>query len=475
MIRIRTLMVATAALGLAACRVGPRHEEPQMELPARFAEARSGASAPADELWWRRFGDPTLDSLVERAIAGNVDLAIARERVLEARALRDAVAGAQVPAVDARVGASRVGTSADGLFQRGEDYSLYEAGFDARWEVDLFGRIDAQVEAAEAGVGSALEARQAALVSLLAEVAREYVVLRGTQRELAILRANLATQRDTLELTRVRATAGLAPELDVARAEAQVETTAAAIPAFEADARASIHRLGVLTGAVPGALVAELAVDAPIPLAPAGVEAGLPLDVVRRRPDVRRSERDLARETALTAQATAELYPRVTLTASFGQSAQSASKLFDASSNAWSIGAGLLAPLFDGGTLRANLRAQEARRAQAALAWKGVVLDALREVEDALAGVEREREREERLAAAVAASQRALVLARDLNQQGLVDFFDVLDAQRAVLSAETQLARSQSAVTAGTVALYKALGGAPTLDDPVETAALDPR
>ncbi|MCY2959337.1 MAG: efflux transporter outer membrane subunit [Planctomycetota bacterium] len=471
MIRPWIAAAVLAALGLAACRVGPRHEEPRLDFPAQFAESGTNVPVPADELWWRRFGDPTLDALVERAIAGNVDLAIARERVLEARALRDAVAGGKLPSVDARAGVSRVGPSEDGAFSRGGDYSLYEAGLVARWEVDLFGRIDAQVEAAEAGVGSAIETRQAALVVLLAEVAREYVALRGTQRELAILRANLATQRDTLDLTRVRETAGLSPELDVARSEAQVETTAAAIPAFEANARASIHRLGVLTGEMPGALLSVLAVEAPIPLAPAGIEAGLPLDVVRRRPDVRRSERELARATALTAQATADLYPRITLSASLGQEAQTASGLFDASSNAWSIGAGLLAPLFDGGTLRANLRAQEARRAQAALAWKGVVLDALREVEDALANLGREREREARLAAAVAASQRALVLARDLNQQGLVDFFDVLDAQRAVLSAETQLVQSQSAVSTGTVALYKALGGAPALEDPVQTAS----
>lgn len=466
----RTCAAALLVLASASCQVGPRHEEPRLDLPARFVESTTDSPALADERWWRGFGDPMLDLLVDRAIAGNVGLAIARERVLEARAQRESAVGATRPSVDARAGASRNGPSDDGAFQRGGDYSIYEVGFDAAWEIDVYGRLGSLVDAADAGVGSAIEARQAALVSLLAEVAREYVELRGTQRELSILRANLATQRDTLDLTRVRADAGLSPELDVARSEAQVETTAAAIPAFEARARASIHRLGVLLGGMPGDLVTELSADAPIPLAPADVETGIPLDVVRRRPDVRQAERELARETAFTAQATAELYPRFTLVASIGQEARTASDLFDATSNAWSIGAGLLAPLFRGGTLRANLRAQESRRAQAALRWKGVVLDALREVEDALANVAREREREARLVAATSASQRALVLARDLFDQGLVDFFEVLEAQRSLLAAETQLAQSQLAVTSQTVALYKALGGAPVLEEPVETA-----
>lgn len=469
------IAILAASIACAGCRVGPRHESPSIELPARFVEAESGSSSAADQRWWRSFGDAALDRLVERAIAGNVDLAVARERVLEARALRDVAAGGTRPVLDARAGVSRSGPSEDGAIPRIGDYTLHEVGFDASWELDPFGRLDARVDAADADVGVAEEARRAALVTLLAEVAREYVALRGAQRELAILRQNLATQRDTLDLTRARESAGLAPALDVARSEAQVETTAATVPALEASARASIHRLAVLAGEFPGGLATELAAEAPIPVAPVEVAVGLPLDVVRRRPDVRGAERELARETALAAQATAELYPRLTLSASFGQEARTASDLFDASSNAWSIGGGLLAPLFRGGALRANLRAQEARRAQAALRWKGVVLDALREVEDALANVARERERAARLASAVDAGRRAHVLARDLNAQGLVDFFDVLDAQRALLASESELARSQEAVTAQTIALYKALGGAPELDDERGTAVADPR
>jgi len=450
---------------LAGCRVGPSHEVPELDLPAGFV-GRGDASGSAPELrWWRSFGDAVLNDLVERAIAGNVDLAIARERVLEARALRDSAVGTTLPSVDARAAISRNGPSENSAFIRGDDYTLLEAGFDASWEADLFGRLGARADAEEANVGSALEARQDALVSLCAEVAREYLLLRETQEQLANVRSNLAAQVDTLTLTRARAAAGFSPELDVARSEVLVETTSASVPAFEGRAGASIHRLGVLVGGMPGDLLGELAVPTTVSTPTGTIDVGLPIEVIRRRPDVRRAERELARETAFTAEATANLYPRITLSASFGQAAQHASDLFDASSNAWSIGGGLLAPLFDGGQLRANLRAQESRRAQAALAWKGTVLVALREVEDALIGVARERERLDRLEAAAVASRRALVLARDLYAQGIVDFFDVLDAQRALLDTESDLVASRGAVGFETVGLYKALGGAPDLEE----------
>lgn len=465
MIRRRAAVAVFLVTGLTACRVGPRHVEPELALPAGFVESAESSGSTPDVFWWRSFGDTVLSDLVERAIAGNVDLAIARERVLEARALRDAAVGTTRPAVDARVGVTRNGPSDNAAFIRGADYSLFEAGFDASWEIDVFGRLDARVDAAEASVGSALEARQDALVSLCAEVAREYLLLRETQEQLANVRSNLDAQTETLTLTRVRATAGFSPELDVARSEVLVETTSASIPAFEGRARASIHRLGVLVGGMPGDLVGELEAPMTVATPTESIDAGLPIDVVRRRPDVRRAERELARETALTAEATANLYPRIALTASFGQAALHASDLFDASSNVWSIGGGLLAPLFHGGELRANLRAQESRRAQAALAWKGTVLDALREVEDALVGIARERERLSRLEAAAVASRRALELARDLYAQGIVDFFDVLDAQRALLDTESDLVASRGAVGFETVALYKSLGGAPDLDE----------
>ncbi len=450
---------------LAACRVGPQPSAPDLDLPAEWAEAPGPrAQFDADASWWRGFRDPILDALVERAVAGNLDLAIARARVLEARAARDAVAGNRRPAVAAGAGYSRIGLSEGSRIPGGGEYDFFEAGFDARWEIDLFGRLDRAVDAADAGVAASREAERHAHVTLVGELVREYVQYRGTQRALAILRGNLRTQEDTLALTRARQDAGFAPELDTARATALVESTAAGVPALEAALRAAIHRLGVLAGESPSALSMLLRPERPIPVAPDDVAPGVPADVVRRRPDVRRAELELARETALEAQATAELYPRLVLGASVGQEARRASDLFDGASTAWSLGGSLLAPLFEGGRLRANLRAQEARRAQAYLAWKSTVLTALREVEDALARVAGERERADRLGAAVAASRRSLVLARDLHAQGIVDFLEVLDAQRALLAAESELAAAQTGVGAQAAALYKALGGAPAIE-----------
>jgi NodT family efflux transporter outer membrane factor (OMF) lipoprotein len=452
---------ALAALLAAGCRVGPAYAEPEAGLPAQWSEETAPAPLDADLRWWRSFGDATLDGLVERAMAANPGLEVARARVREARALRDAVAGTTYPSVGARAGAARSDASDNGSIPTAGPSDQYQVGFDASWELDLFGRLSSAVAAAEAGLGAAQEEAQAALVSLCGEVAREYVVLRGTQRELAILRSNLRTQRETLELTRARQQGGFSPELDTVRAEAQVAGTAALIPAFEARARASIHALGVLLGEPPAALLELLGPEGAIPEAPGQIGTGLPAEVVRQRPDVRAAERVLARETALNAQATAELYPRVTLFASVGQESARLSDLLDAGSTAWALGGSVLAPIFEGGRLQANVRAQEARVEQAASAWKATVLDALREVEDALSALAREREREAELRAAVDASRRAVQLASDLNAQGLADFFEVLEAQRTLLSAESQLAESQTAVSAQAVALYKALGGAP--------------
>ena len=456
---------AFAAL-LPACRVGREHEVPAVAVPEAWAEAGPGAiAAEAEERWWTRFGDPRLDALVERASAANLDLAAAAARVREARALRDEVAGGRAPAVDARAGYARVGPS-DNTFQGAiagaggfEDYDDWSVGFDALWELDLFGRTGRAIEAAERGVEAAEADRRAALVAVRGEVARAYVELRGLQRQLALTRANLALQEDTLALTEVRFRGGFAPELDVARSSALVATTRAQIPSLDAQALAAVHRIGVLLGEPPEALRAELADAAPIPVAPAEVALGVPGDVLRRRPDVARAERELARAASLSAQATADLYPRFVIGASYGRQSLEGGDLFDAASEAWSVGPSLVAPLFRGGALRARVRAADARVDQAAAAYEAAVLEALREVEDALAAVRRERARLAELERAVESNRRAAELATDLQARGLVDFFEVLDAQRQQLAAETELARSETALSTQAVALYKALAG----------------
>jgi multidrug efflux system outer membrane protein len=462
-----SLLVSLFLFAVAACRMTASHSSHDVALPQAWSPATGapGAAQPPPERWWTEFGDPELDSLVERAVAANLDLVIARARCVEARAVRDVASSARLPSVDANAGYTRnqiSGNSRQGAITGTSPYDLYEVGFDASWEIDLFGSQRSAVAAAQAGVEAADEGRRDTLVSLLGEVARSYVDLRGSQRQIALLRANSDAQAHTLELTRARFEAGLAPELDVARAQALLSNTEAAIPALEAQVSSAIHRLSILIAEPPASLGPELSEPKPVPVASATLarlDAGLPADLLRRRPDIRRAERELAQAAALSDQATADLYPKLTLGGSFGFQSIRAGHLFDSDSQAWSIGPSLLAPIFHGGALRAEVRAQGAREEAAIGLYRFTVLGALAEVEDALSSVARERERRASLSTALESTRRALELANDLHTRGLIDFFEVLDAERAVLIAEASLAQSETALTSQTVALYKALGG----------------
>ncbi len=452
---------ALAIVAGGACKTEHTPANTEVEVPETWtADAQRSAQDPPQE-WWKAFGDPELESLVDRAVAQNLDVAFAIARVAEARAIRDISAGALYPQIDATAGASRTKFSDHALTAVGTQ-NLYSAGFDASWELDLFGANRAGVAAADAFVQAAEENRRDALVTLLGDVARNYVELRGAQRQVLLLGENAEAERGTLELTRSRFQAGLATDLDVARAETLVANTEALIPPLQANAAASIHRLSVLLGASPGALSAELVDPKPVPVAQGAVAdlaSGVPADLLRRRPDIRRAERELAEAAALTDQATANLYPKITLSATLGLASTQTSNLFDAGSQTASIGASLFAPIFHGGALRAAVHVQDAREHQAIDRYRLTVLNAFSEVEDALVNVARERERRQTLITAVSSSRRALDLANDLHLRGLIDFFEVLDAQRTNVLAEVQLASSETALTSDTVALYKALGG----------------
>jgi len=466
-------LVALLLLALGACRVGPEYEAPAVAVPEAWAdESAAAASAEPPERWWEGFHDPQLDSLVARAVAANLDLALARARVREARALRDITAGSLQPEVAARASASRSQASANtrqGSITGSEPRDLYDVGFDAIWEIDLFGSIRHAVDAAEAGVEVAEEDRRDALVSLLGEVAREYVELRGSQRQLSIMRANVESQQQTLDLTRARFDAGLSTELDVSRSQALLANTQALIPSLQAATAGGIHRLSVLLGEAPRGLSEELAEEAPVPEVGAALTnfaAGLPSDLLRRRPDVRRAERELAQAAALTAEATANLYPKLTLGASIGLQSIQSGDLFDGDSQTWSVGGSLFAPIFAGDRLRAAVRVQDARQEQALVRYQQTILGALEEVETSLVSLARERERRASLAQALEASRRSLELANDLHLRGLADFFEVLDAQRSQLLTEAELTRSDTVIASDTVALYKSLGGGwETLDE----------
>ncbi len=337
--------------------------------------------------------------------------------------------------------------------------NLFQVGFDASWEMDFFGRIRRSVEAAEADLAAADEARRNVLVTLLSDVALNYAQLRGSQRRLLIANENIRAQQDTVDLTTSRYEAGFTNELDVAQARAQLEITRSLVPVFESAIRQSIYQLSVLLGQPPAGLLAELAPVEPIPEAPVDVPTGLPSELLRRRPDIRQAERLVAATTARIGVATADLFPRVSLTGSFGTQSSDMRHFMDNKSMFWSVGPGVQWPIFDGGRIQANIRAEVAREQQALGQYQSIVLAAFQDVENALVAYGQERIRRKTLAAAVQASQLATELSNDLYTRGLGPFLNVLESQRTLFAAQDQMVQSETAVTTNLIALYKALGG----------------
>lgn len=460
------VLSAAALMLLAGCVVGPNYTEPTINSPESFTEGKAWSTAAGDiKQWWKNLNDPALDSLVERAIKGNLDLREAEARVREARELRQIARSSELPTINNSTGYKRqedsenTGSPNSNFPRPGNSYNAWNLGFDASWELDFFGRVQRGVEAAEGDVQSAEFTARDVLVTLTSEVARNYVDLRTQQQRLTITQSNLKTQEQTMSLAETRFKAGLTSELDVARAKANVETTRSQIPTIEASMRRTMHRLAVLLGQNPGTLLDELMVAKAIPASPATVPIGVPSELLRRRPDIRSVERQLAAQTARIGVATGDLYPRITLGGSVGWNANRFATLFDASSVAYSVGPALTWNIFDYGKIRANIRANSARSEQLLARYERTVITAFSDVEDALSNFTREQTRQGSLALAVVAGQRAVQLSTDLYQQGLTDFNAVLDAQRQLLSLQDQQIQSQGLVVTNLVALYKSLGG----------------
>jgi len=483
----RLLCALTPAALLTACTVGPEYAEPTVARPEQWATPPEGglsADAPDAEqirTWWRALGDPALDGLVTAAMAGNLDLKAARARVVEARALRGVIEADGLPQLDATGGYTRRRASENVKFGGGagggggggntEETDLFTAGFDATWELDVFGRVRRGVQAADADILAAEATRQDVLVTLLAEVARNYVELRAFQQRRAIAESNIRVQQETVNLSKARFDAGLSSELDLKRAEAQLATTRAAIPTFAAGIRGAAHRLAVLTGRPPGALLDELTASGPIPSVPATARVGGPADLLRRRPDVRAAERRVAAASARVGVATADLYPRFTLNGSLSLEASTVGDLVDANSRAFSIGPSVRWAIFSGGRIRANIAAADARLDAVAAQYEAAVLAALENAETAIVNYAREQDRRDSLRRAVEAEQRAVALATELFSKGLTDFFSVLDTQRQLFALQDQLVESERTVTANLIAVYKALGGGWDADLPAEAEA----
>jgi multidrug efflux system outer membrane protein len=465
----RRLISAALALALAGCAVGPDYRPLETPVPKAFGhggEPGSERGGKVDAAWWTLFGDPLLTRLVETAVAGNPNLEQARLRVLEARALRQEAASYRLPTVNANVDYQKVQISGNGPFfpevpgviDRGPA-NLFQTGFDASWELDLWGRIRRTVESAEAELEATEARRRDVLLTVVGEVARNYVELRGHQQLAAITRRNAGIQQELLDLTTTLAQSGLATDVEVARARARVEATRADLPGHEAAATAAIHRIAVLTGQEPTAWLNRLGREGPVPDVPRTIAAGLPAELVRRRPDIRAAEREVAAATARIGAATAELFPRVSLSGNFAMSSKELATLFNGDSTLFGVGPKIVWPLFNAGRLDAAIDARAAEQRAAAARYRQTVLRALEETETSLSNLGQSLAARDLRAASEAASQDAVRLADMRYGHGLENFLSVLDAQRDAYEAESALVQSRIQVASNLVALFKALGG----------------
>jgi NodT family efflux transporter outer membrane factor (OMF) lipoprotein len=459
---------------VAGCTVGPDYVPPQNDAPAEWTEAKTPGligtgpeAAHQLDRWWAGFKDPVLDRLVEAAIADNLDLKIAEQRLLAARAQRTAAAAAFYPTLDASAGAERQRYSTALKFPPfGGVANTFQTGFDASWEIDVFGKTRRAVEAADASVDATIESRRDVLVSLLAELGRDYADLRSAQARLVIAERNIKADQDALDLTHEKFVGGLGNELDVAQAQAQLQTLNAAVPQLQATVAQQSHAIAVLLGREPGALEAELATPAPLPPAPPVLPATVPSDVVRNRPDIRAAEREIAGANAEVGVAIAQMFPSFSITPSFGIAGGSLSHLLNDGALQWGAPATVSVPIFEGGRLQANVASAKAVTEEERLTYRKTVLTAFQEVEDALVLYSTERRRHDSLVAAVEADRIAVQRATALYRSGLGGFLAVLDSERSVYGAEDAVAQSDLTLTQQTIALYKALGAGWQVGEP---------
>lgn len=465
-----------ALLLLNGCKVGPDFTPPHPAMPAAYAGATNApsahpAAAATNDLsqWWQKFNDPQLTALVAEALQTNLDLRLAEARLRQARAGRGVVAGSLWPGVTASAAYSRqeLKSGSNGaLGSAANSHNLYQAGLDALWELDIWGGSRRNVESAGASIVVAEENLRDVQVSLAAEVALDYVQLRGFQEEITVARENLDAQKHTAGITRQKFAAGFVSGLDVANADAQVATTASAIPVLETSARQTIYALSVLLARPPGDLLQELESTHPLPVAPPEVPLGLPSDLLRRRPDIRAAEAQLHAATAQVGVAVADFFPKFSLTGSLRYQNNLVQNLFSGANRFSSFGPAVSWPIFQGGSIAANVRVQKALRDQAYLSYQKTVLAALQDVESSLVAFDKEWEHRRILNDAVVANRKAVDLSLQLYSQGQADFLNVLSAQRLLFAAEDALVQSTRSTATDLIAVYKALGGGWTAEPP---------
>ena len=456
----------SSALLLSGCKVGPDFRPPHPSMPVGFvgvtnasAARQSVSPAPPGDLarWWLKFNDPKLTGLVTEALRTNLDLQLAKARLRQARAQRGVVAAGLWPAVTASGAYSRT-HSPPGVAPPG-DHDLFQAGLDALWEIDLFGGVRRNVESANANIVAAQADLSNVQVSLVAEVALDYLQLRGFQQQILVAQNNLKAQEHSAALTRQLFRTGFNSGLDVANADANVATTKAAIPVLETSAQQSIYALSVLLARPPADLLKELSASAPLPVMPPAVPVGLPSDLLRRRPDVREAEAQLHSAVAQIGVAVADLFPKFSLTGSLTYQNNLAGNLFMGGSRYSSFGPTVTWPVFQGGGIVSNIRVQKALRDQSYLTYQKTVLTALQDVENALIAFDKEWDHRQALNDAVVFNRKAVDLSIQLYTAGQTDFLNVLIAQRSLYAAEDALVQSTLSTATDLIAVYKALGG----------------
>lgn len=451
--RVALLLALTTALG-GCVVVGPDVQKPAIALPMKWGASSGTKASKPPELakWWTRLGDPMLDGLIDEAVAGNLDVANAKAKIREARASYRQTVGTLLPSANGSAGADRSKTG-------GYISSQFQAGLDSSWELDLFGGNKRAVEAARYGMDAAEEDLRATLLTLIGDVATNYVSARGYQARITLAKRTAASQRETAAITRNKFEAGGATAADAATADGQASSTEAGIPSLEAAYAETVHRLSVLTGRAPSALVERMKAPKPVPAPRLPIPTGIPAEILTTRPDVRLAEAQYASATAKIGQAQAARYPSASLTGNIATNGAKLGDLGKGSTISWSFGPSLTVPIFNGGQLKAAVEVAEAQRDQSFIAYRAAVLTALEDVENAIVSLAQERIRSGKLASASASYGEANKVARALFQSGSSSFLDVLTAERSLYSAADSLIESRVAIATDYIALNKALGG----------------
>jgi NodT family efflux transporter outer membrane factor (OMF) lipoprotein len=443
--------------------VQTRFDKPTLQAPARWAEGGSDATAPAldQTAWWKSFGDPTLDDLMARAIQGSLSVQQAQARILQARATLGSAKADQWPSVNGTASLTRSKDSANALTTGASAAAttLYQAGFDASWELDLFGGKRQAREAAQARLEASVEDLRDVVLTLLGDVATNYITLRSNQALLEITQQSAESQRQTAEVTEERYRLGLISYLDVAQAKAQLSSTTSGIPTLQASIKQSIHRLGILLGQEPNALMGELSQATALPSSQSAIAPGLPSELLSRRPDLRKAEYDLAAAMADVGVAKADLYPKFDLTLGLGLQSLNTSNFATASSRYWSVIPGLSLPIFNRGQVKAVVAQKQAVYNEKLAAFRASYHTALEDVENALSSYYAEQGRRQSLEESLRHNQEALNLAQERYHRGLTSFLDVLTAQTSLHTAQSSLSQSDAQLLTDLVSLYKALGG----------------